>query len=99
MQVKLELLGADVVYTPSVSPQQGDGLRAAIVGWVKDFQAVSKLMTRLDSGEVRRGLQLQHPLWRTPTAAVSSNQPGCTHLAIKHGLSVHSPVDVCNTCG
>eukprot|EP01050_Picozoa_sp_SAG11_P051591 SAG11_NODE_29407_length_311_cov_0.726415_1_plen_71_part_01 len=40
-----------MVYTPSVEPKHGNELRASIVGWVKDFYSISKLLTRLDSGE------------------------------------------------
>eukprot|EP01052_Picozoa_sp_SAG31_P009142 SAG31_NODE_475_length_15172_cov_4.834273_2_plen_742_part_00 len=50
-EIKLELIGSDVVYTPEMNPQKNDSLRSSVISWIKDFSNISKLLTRLDSLE------------------------------------------------
>ena len=51
LEVKLELLDKDIMYTPNFAVGQNNELRSSITSWLKDFSNISKLVTRLDTGE------------------------------------------------
>ena len=51
LEVKLELIDKDIVYTPTLTVGESNELRSSITSWPKDLQIIGKLMTRLDTGE------------------------------------------------
>jgi dynein heavy chain len=51
LELKLELVANDILYTPSVGGAHGNELRTTVLGWVKDFLNVAKFVARLDTGE------------------------------------------------
>ena len=37
IEVKLELIGPEIAYTPSIDEKMGNELRSGVFGWMKDF--------------------------------------------------------------
>ena len=51
IEIKLELIGDSIEYTPSVTSRMGNELQAAVNSWIRDYTNMAKFIARLESGE------------------------------------------------
>jgi hypothetical protein len=50
LEIKLELVGPTIEFTPSIDSKIGNELRISVSSWIKDFMKVGVFVARLDSG-------------------------------------------------
>ena len=51
LELRLELVGPEILFTPSVGGVHGNELRSTVLSWVHDFLNVAKFVARLDTTE------------------------------------------------